>query len=178
MSKVFLHQGETWLLIGPFRNRMVAAMVPQALSSDCISLGASTAPRLPSSMAGTLLPFVWKGGTQTRAGLQSRGLANTDQRHRVVPRDKRILLVTLLTFSKYFPTFLENTQNKCYPMGLVAIFSRQKSTCIGQQPNACLLCGEDMPTVQKGAGTSIGRLVLSPRAPSCSWKFMEKCGHH
>lgn len=116
-------------------------MVPQALSSDCVSLGPSTAPGLPSSMAGPLLPFVWKGGTQTRAGLQSRGLANTDQRHRVVPRGKRILLVTLLTFSTYFPTLLENTQNKCYPRGLVAIFSRPKSTRIGQQPKACLPWG-------------------------------------
>lgn len=108
-------------------------------------------------------------------------LGAPDNVHGVVPRDKGYYL---LTVSTYFSTLFENTQNKCYPTGLVALFSEPKSRCVSHQANACLLCGEGhpLPTMQKGAGTSTGGhlrpplgvvLVLGLEAMISTWKELK-----
>lgn len=155
-------------------------LLPQILSSDCLSLGPSTAPGAP----GVHTPAVL--GKHLAAILSKRGILRPGWGHTVGglanPRHssqshvygQMILLVTLLTFSKHFPTYFENTQNKCYHMGLMVIFFEPKSPLVSHQANVCLLYREDhpMPIEQKGAGTSIGGLAPWPKAPL--WVVSEK----
>ena len=102
---------------------MAAAMAPQALSSDCPSLGSSTAPGPPRCHVPN--PFFSCHLSESKAlGPRQDYKAETwPITDFFLPKDKRILLVTLFNFSKYFLTFLENTPNECYLIGLVAISS-------------------------------------------------------
>lgn len=83
---------------------MTAALAPQVLSSDCPSPEPSTAPGAPGvhapAVLGRRLPAILSERcTQTGAGVAARPAGHRTT-GRVLPGDKRILLVTLLTFSK------------------------------------------------------------------------------
>lgn len=127
-------------------------------------LGVHTSAVLGKHLADTLSK---RGTLRPGWGHTVGDLANPGHSSQSHAYGQMILLETLLTFSKHFPTYFENAQNKCYYMGLTVIFSEPKSPLVSHQANVCLLCREDhpMPTVQKGAGTSVGWLACGPRAP-------------
>lgn len=159
---VFLHPA--WLPSVPFRKESdgcchgtssLIFRLPFSRASCCSAAPMSSCPCHPGQVP--CCHIVERGALRPGWGHTAWGRGRLGAPDNVQELCLGIKDITCSPFPNIFLLF-ENTQSKCYPMGLVALFSEPKSRCISHQANACLLCREDhpLPTMQKGADTSTG----------------------